>query len=203
MKFHRFAAATLFLAFFVALYFPSPLHAQGDPTPTNTPRATPTNETPPAPTPTFTVTPVTPASITPTNTNTPIPGATSTPIPGATNTPIAGSGPATGSSLGSIRGTVYEDKNNDGKCVGQNEPILSGIIIEFMSQDGQNTVFLESGSDGSYGLVAAGYGPWKVTAKPPAGYTISSAASQTVTISAEQPVALNVDFCVRKGASRP
>ncbi|MBK9049956.1 MAG: hypothetical protein IPL78_03250 [Chloroflexi bacterium] len=180
--YRQFAAAFLLIILFVSFLGAVPTQAQGDPTATNTPRPTPTNEGD-GPTPTATNTPTSPTTVPPTATNVPSTG---------------GSG---GQSNGSIRGTVYEDKNNDGKCVDQNEPALPGIVIRFVSNDGATTVFLESGADGSYGLVAAGLGTWQVSAVPPAGYSVSSAATQSAFISAEQPVALGVNFCVRKGAA--
>ena len=177
--YRQVAAAFLLITLFVSLFGVFPAQAQGDPTPTNTPRPTPTNEGD-GPTPTATST-TAPPTVTPTN--------------------VPSTGGSGGQSNGSIRGTVYEDKNNDGKCVGQNEPALPGIVIRFVSNDGGTTVFLESGADGSYGLVAAGFGTWQVSAVPPAGYSVSSAATQSAFISAEQPVALGVNFCVRKGAA--
>lgn len=180
----RFAAATLFITLFAMLLWGMPAQAQGNPTPTNTPRPTPTNEGGITPTHTPTVTTVPPTAT-------------------ATQPPTTGGGGATEQASGSIRGTVYEDKNNDGKCVGQNEPTLSGIVVQFVSNDGQTTVFLESGSDGSYGLVAAGLGTWSVKAIPPAGYSVSSEETRSVFLSEAQRVATGVDFCIRKGAAAP
>jgi len=168
----RIAAAFIFLLLILAFFWQTPAQAQVQPT--NTPRPTPTPLTPGA-----TSTPVTPTAIPPTTQ------------------------PGTGGDTtnGSIRGKVYEDKNSDGKCATQNEPALPGIVIQFVSNDGKTTVFLESGADGTYGLVAAGLGTWKVTAIPPAGYSVSSAATVSAFISAENPLALGVDFCIRKGAA--
>lgn len=181
---HRFAAAFCLAILFVLLLWGMPIQAQGDPTPTNTPRPTPTNE----------------GGATPTHTPT---ATTISPTATATQPPTSGGGAPTNQNGGSIRGTIYEDKNNDGKCVGQNEPTLSGIVVQFVSNDGQTTVFLESGSDGSYGLVAAGLGTWSVKAVPPAGYSVSSEATRSVFLSEGQRVATGVDFCIRKGAAAP
>ena len=180
----RIAAATLFAIFVFACFWQTPVQAQVQPT--STPRPTPTPLTP-------TATALTPTPVIPTATSV-SPTATSVP-------PTTGGGGSTDPGEGSIRGKVYEDKNTDGKCATQNEPALTGIVIQFVSNDGQTTVFLESGADGSYGLVAAGLGTWKVSAIPPAGYSVSSAATVSAFISAENPVALGVDFCVRKGAA--
>ncbi|MCL4869393.1 MAG: hypothetical protein KJ063_10510 [Anaerolineae bacterium] len=182
--FRYLAAAAIAISFILFGLGAAPVQAQGDPTPTNTPRPTPTSEGSETPTHTPTVAPAT---------NTPPPPSPPTGEP----PPSSGGG---GQNIGSIRGTIYEDKNNDGRCVGQNEPPLSGIVIRFISNDGQTTVFLESGGDGSYGLVAAGLGTWQVSAIPPAGYSVSSAAVHSVFLDQTQPVAVGVDFCIRRGA---
>jgi hypothetical protein len=79
-------------------------------------------------------------------------------------------GVAQAQSSGAIRGTVYSDTNSDGVCVGTGEPVLAGVPIQLVTADGQTVVNLESGSDGTYGMVAAGFGTWNVTALPgPAG----------------------------------
>lgn len=96
---------------------------------------------------------------------------------------------------GSIRGTLYEDRNGDGKCAA-GDPILAGIPIQFVSDDGQTTVYLQSGSNGTYGLVAAGYGTWKVTADPPAPWVVTSAKTINAFLGSEQKLVLNVDFCL-------
>lgn len=102
---------------------------------------------------------------------------------------------------GSIRGTVYEDKNADGKCVGTGEPGLPGVTIEFVSTDGETVVFLGSGDDGTYGLVAAGLGTWTVTAKPPEGWAVTSRNPIEAFLDTEQNLILGVDFCVVKGTA--
>jgi hypothetical protein len=102
-------------------------------------------------------------------------------------------------SRGSIRGTVYEDKNADGKCVGTGEPGLPGVTIEFVSTDGETVVFLGSGDDGTYGLVAAGLGTWTVTAKPPEGWAVTSQNSIEAFLDTDRNLILGVDFCVVRG----
>lgn len=101
---------------------------------------------------------------------------------------------------GSIRGTVYEDRNADGVCVGTGEPALGGINIQFVSDDGGSTVHLQSGYDGSYGLVAVGLGTWTVTAVPLTGFSVSSTNPQVVVLNEERPDATGVDFCIIKGS---
>lgn len=104
----------------------------------------------------------------------------------------------------SIRGTVYLDRNVNGVCVGEGEPVQAGIPIEFVSNDGKWSTYLQSGSDGTYGLVAAGYGTWTVSAKPNAQqYVVTSQASKSVFVVAENKVALGVDFCVAPANAVP
>jgi hypothetical protein len=102
---------------------------------------------------------------------------------------------------GSIRGTVYEDRNRDGKCVGTGEPVLEGIPIKFVSDDGRYEVFLQSGSNGTYGLVAAGFGTWTVSAVPPTGYVVTSENPRKAFLGSEQLLVLGVDFCLAKGSA--
>lgn len=99
---------------------------------------------------------------------------------------------------GSIRGKVAEDRNGDGRCDGPEDAAVVGIPIEFTSADGQHTLFLQSGDDGTYGLVAAGLGTWTVTLRPPENYVATSNPVQQVTLTTEQRLVLGVDFCVRQ-----
>jgi hypothetical protein len=101
-------------------------------------------------------------------------------------------------SSGTIAGTVYHDQNADGVCVGTGEPGLAGVPIDFVSDDGF-TISLQSGTDGTYGLVAVGFGRWRVTARPGTGFTVTSQQTIEVILSAEQSVASAVDFCVAQG----
>ena len=99
-------------------------------------------------------------------------------------------------STGAIRGTVYNDLDANGVCVGTGEPGQSGIPIDFVIPDGSTTLVLTSGDDGTYGLVAAGYGTWQVTVKPGTGWLVTSEQTRQVTIGTNNPEANNIDFCV-------
>jgi hypothetical protein len=126
---------------------------------------------------------------------TPPPGETVTPIP-PTATPEPGTSPTSANPAdGSIRGTLYEDKNGDGQC-SATDPVLAGIPIQFVSNDGQTTVYLQSGDNGTYGLVGAGYGTWQVSADPPAPWVVTSAKTVQAFVGSEQKVALNINFCL-------
>ena len=96
---------------------------------------------------------------------------------------------------GSIRGTIYRDTNNDGLCVGTGEAGLAGVPVRF--SNGATQLYLQSGSDGTFGLVASGLGTWTVAAEPSADQgVVTSAQSRSVTLSEENPAATGVDFCV-------
>jgi len=102
---------------------------------------------------------------------------------------------------GSIRGTVYQDLNGDGKCVNTGEPILAGIPIQFVSNDGKTSLFLQSGSNGTYGLVAAGLGTWSVSAKPSADWVVTSKNPLEAFLGTNQLLVLGVDFCLAKAGT--
>jgi hypothetical protein len=97
-------------------------------------------------------------------------------------------------SHGSIRGTVRLDTNGDGRCA--TGPVVADIPIQFVSDDGRTTLFLRSGDNGTYGLVAAGFGTWRVSADPPAPYVVTSAKTVNAFLGENQRLALGVDFCV-------
>ncbi len=102
-------------------------------------------------------------------------------------------------SNGSIRGTVYNDLNEDGFCVGTGEPGQPGVPVEFVNQAGGFTIPLMTGQDGSFGVVAIALGTWQVTVKPPSGWRVTSLQTINVTLTDTQPVAGGVDFCIAEG----
>lgn len=106
-------------------------------------------------------------------------------------------------SNGSIRGTVYQDLNGDGLCVDTGEPTLAGTPIKFVSNDGKTTLYLQSGENGTYGLVAAGYGTWTVAAEPNNEWVVTSLNPIQVFLGSEQLLVLGVDFCLAKVGTVP
>lgn len=100
---------------------------------------------------------------------------------------------------GSIRGTVYQDTNQNGQC-GSGDPVVADIPIQFVSNDGETVLFLQSGSDGTFGLVAAGYGTWQVSAQPPAPWRVTSTTPQPAFLDNDNRVVQGVDFCVTNTA---
>ncbi len=116
------------------------------------------------------------------------------PRPTPTNVPVTTEQQEDGAT-GSIRGAVYRDANNDGLCVGTGESGLAGVPIRF--SNGATQLYLQSGGDGTFGLVASGLGTWTVAAEPSADQgVVTSAQSHSVTLTEEDDVATGVNFCV-------
>ena len=86
---------------------------------------------------------------------------------------------------GSIRGGVYSDTNNDGRCTGDEERI-PGVPVSFY-KGGVKAVTLTTGDDGTYGLVAAEFGEWDVVVEPPAGWRVLGSDTIHVNIIGSKP----------------
>lgn len=111
-----------------------------------------------------------------------------------------------GQNRGSIRGAVYEDVNGDGVCVntgvaGEN-PVV-GVDLEFVSSDESTVVNLYTGSDGTFGLVAAGQSIWRVTVKPDTTkWVVTSENPKYVPVLEDSGlVQTGVNFCVQRGGA--
>ena len=105
---------------------------------------------------------------------------------------------------GTIRGAVYTDADGDGRCVSSGingEVPVPNVNIAFVSDSGARIV-LHTGSNGTYGLAAAGQGTWQVMAMPaPAQWAVTSPNPLSVTVSdGSGLVQLNNNFCVRAAA---
>ena len=105
------------------------------------------------------------------------------------------------SSGGAILGTVYNDLNADGVCVGTGEPGLPGMVVEFANVEAAIQTALQTNENGSYGYTAAGFGTWNVTVKPSQGWRSSAQTTRQVALTSTQPVASGVDFCITQDAS--
>ncbi|MCA9874499.1 MAG: hypothetical protein KC441_12610 [Anaerolineales bacterium] len=107
---------------------------------------------------------------------------------------------------GSIRGAVYQDVNGDGKCVDTGvagEGPVKDVNLEFVNTGGDWTVNLYSGENGTFGLVAAGFGYWRVTAQPNSEWYVTSQNPVYVAIDEDKPLAVDVVFCVSRGLYYP
>ena len=117
------------------------------------------------------------------------------------NPPGGGGSEGTGEQRGTIQGVVYQDVNGDGRCVNTGiagEEPVEGVNIEFVSSDGETVITLQSGPDGKYGLAAAGFSYWGVTAKPGPEWSVTSEATIFAPIFDDTPVQTGVNFCVGK-----
>jgi len=103
------------------------------------------------------------------------------------------------SSRGSIRGTVYEDWDGDGKCAGTGDPGLPGITLDLSS--GGNSISVIFGDDGTYAPVSMGQGVWTVTVKPPDGWRAAPVNARTALLDNNQLLVLGVDFCLAEVAA--
>lgn len=104
---------------------------------------------------------------------------------------------------GSIRGAVYLDSDGDGICSNNDLPV-SHVDILFTSTNSAS-VTLYSGSNGTYGLVAAPLGEWLVTAVPPANeWIVTSPNPLSVTLAeSNNRLVTEVNFCVKQGIDAP
>lgn len=112
---------------------------------------------------------------------------------------MVGAASAYGEGRGTIRGAVYKDVNGDGLCVNTGvagEEAVAGVSLEFVSDDGNNTIHLYTGENGTYGLADAGFSNWKVTATPSSDWVVTSVNPQYANINFDEPEALDVNFCV-------
>ena len=101
----------------------------------------------------------------------------------------------------SIRGSVYIDVNSDGVCVNSGvagEGPVQFINIDFTSSAGEKLVTLQSGENGTYGLVGAGDSYWEVKADPDNTWVVTSQNPLYVPIGDDNPVQTDVNFCVQK-----
>jgi hypothetical protein len=105
------------------------------------------------------------------------------------------------SSGGAILGTVYNDQNADGVCVGTGEPGLPGMVVEFVNQEAAIQTALQTNENGSYGYTSAGFGTWIVTVKPAQGWRSTAQPTRQIALTSTQPVAAGVDFCITQDAS--
>lgn len=108
---------------------------------------------------------------------------------------------AYGDGRGTIRGAVYQDVNGDGLCVNTGvagEEAVAGVSLEFVSSDGNHTIHLYTGENGTYGLSDAGFSNWRVTATPSSDWVVTSVNPLYANINYGSEEALDVNFCVAK-----
>jgi hypothetical protein len=103
---------------------------------------------------------------------------------------------------GTIRGVVYEDVDGDGQCVDTGvagEEPITDVNIEFVSSDGETEITLYTGSDGSYGLAAAGESNWAVTVQPGPEWVVTSEETLYAPVYEDSLVQTGINFCLQRG----
>ena len=101
---------------------------------------------------------------------------------------------------GTIQGMVYQDVDGNGQCVNTGvtgEGPVAGVDIKFVSSDEQTVLTLQSGPDGIFGLAAAGYSYWGVTAVPGPEWIVTSEETLNVPLYEDSRVATDINFCVQ------
>ena len=102
---------------------------------------------------------------------------------------------------GTIQGVVYEDVNGDGRCVNtgvEGENPVGNVTIEFVSSDEETVLTLQTADNGIYGLYAAGYSYWQVSAKPGTDWVVTSENPLYAPVYEDTLVQTEVNFCVQK-----
>lgn len=108
-----------------------------------------------------------------------------------------------GQPRGTIMGVIYEDINGDGKCVGTGvagEVPVADVNVDFVSSDEKTVLTMYSSPDGAFGLYAAGYSYWRLTAKPTADWVVTSQNPIYAPVDAQNPAVSGLFFCVQKAS---
>ena len=114
-----------------------------------------------------TVTPTSaPSTSTPTATHTPT--RTSTVTPGPSPTPTAS--PSVTASLGTVRGTVFEDRDGDG-VRDAGEPGLAGAVVTLATMSGSTVGVRYPGADGAFAFTGLAPATYHLTETNPPGTT--------------------------------
>ena len=107
---------------------------------------------------------------------------------------------------GSIFGNVYLDVNGDGNCVNSGvagELPVANVNMQFTSSNASTIVPLTTGSDGTFGLVAAGESNWEVLAIPDANMVVTSQNPIYVPVYADGTLDhTSINFCIAASTSQ-
>lgn len=117
--------------------------------------------------------------------------------------PLTGALHAQQKTNGAIQGVVYQDVNGDGRCVGTGvagEGPVANVNVEFVSSDEKTILTMYSSPDGAFGLFAAGFSYWKLTARPAAEWVVTSKNPIYAPIDADSPAITGLFFCVQKAS---
>lgn len=107
---------------------------------------------------------------------------------------------------GSIFGSVYLDVNGDGNCINsgvEGEQPVANVNMQFTSSDATTIIPLTTGSDGTFGLVAAGESNWEVMAIPETNMIVTSQNPIYVPVYKDGTLDHNsINFCIAAAASQ-
>ena len=112
----------------------------------------------------------TPTSAPPTSTATPTATASKTATVTAGPSPTPTGSPSATSSLGTIRGTVFEDRDGNG-LRGAGEPGLAGATVTLATVSGATVGTRHTGADGSYAFTGLTSGTYRLAETNPSGAT--------------------------------
>lgn len=107
---------------------------------------------------------------------------------------------------GAIQGMVYEDVDGDGRCVNTGvagEGPVGGVDVEFVSSDEETVLTMYSSPDGAFGLFAAGFSYWRLTAKPGPEWVVTSENPIYAPIDKDDPAINGLFFCVQDADAAP
>lgn len=105
---------------------------------------------------------------------------------------------------GAIQGVIYEDVNRDGVCVNTGvagEGPVADVNVEFVSSDEQTVLTMYSSPDGAFGLFAAGFSYWRLTAHPGSDWVVTSENPIYAPIDSGNPAITGLYFCVQKSST--
>ncbi len=130
-----------------------------------------------------------------------VPVLAQTPRPTPTNVATNQSDPR-----GSVFGNVYLDVNGDGNCVNsgvEGEQPVANVNIQLTSSNATTVIPLTTGSDGSFGLVAAGESNWEVLVVTDATMVVTSQNPIYVPVYADGTLDhSNINFCIASSSNQ-
>ncbi len=102
---------------------------------------------------------------------------------------------------GTLLGSVFNDQDANGQCVGTGERGMQGVVVTFSNTQAAIQTAMATNQEGSFGYSSAGYGTWNVTIQPPDGWYVSSQDTRQTALTSTQPVVTGLDFCVAQGTN--
>lgn len=98
--------------------------------------------------------------------------------------------------IGTIRGTVFRDVNENGLCSAESEAVLADIPLEIINDDTGEFIRYTTAPDGTYAHTTPDLGIWRVTVVPGSQWRVTSQQTIEVTLTPDSPDAAGIDFCI-------